>query len=183
MFEVDHVLRGEEGAAAGFTNSTMEDGTQTEVGRLLSSLSNLPTEIQLIISANCTSSFLLSLVTVANTSSALLSRFKNSLGERTINLLSDAVVDTLYAESTSIFGQSYISDLRFNDSRGISVRRSRIEGIKFVIGRYGIQALSILYADDTTSSWLGDPTQGWVGVTYGGSIRHLHILQDVGSPR
>ena len=42
----------------------------------------------------------------------------------------------------------------------IAVDRSEIRGIKFVIDHYGLRAISILYINNSTSSWLGDDTGG-----------------------
>ncbi|KAH8817091.1 hypothetical protein F5884DRAFT_243327 [Xylogone sp. PMI_703] len=150
----------------------------TELGRLLSSLSGLPAEIRLMISAYCTSSFLLSLMVIGTSSTVLIETCKNCLGRRTANLICPTAVNTLYAESISVFGHEVISCLRFNDARGIRLKRSGIKGLKFALGRYGLHALSVLYTDDTTSPWIGDPTNGWIGVMYGSDIGHLRILQD-----
>ncbi len=127
--------------------------------------------------------FFFSLIIVAEISSTLLSTLKNNLGQRGIELVSDTTIESIYAKTISIFGQGYISYLSFNNPKGLLVKRSKSQDIKFVIGRYGLRAFSILYPDDTTSSWLGDPTNGWIGVMYGSEIRRLRILQDVTLPK
>jgi hypothetical protein len=96
-----------------------------------------------------------------------------------IELECSTTVKTLYAKSISVWGSSYISSLSFNNAKGISVNRSEIKGVKFMVGHYGLRALSILYVDESTSAWLGDPTSGWIGVLYCTDISHLWILEDV----
>jgi hypothetical protein len=91
------------------------------------------------------------------------------------------MVETLYAKSILVWGSSCISSLEFHHINGISLNRFKIKGVRFMIGPYGLRALSILYADDSTSAWLGDPTNGWISVMYGTDISRLQILKDVRS--
>jgi hypothetical protein len=182
LFEPKFIAEGgDDCIATDFTKTVGGSSPQTEVGRLLSSLSLLPAEIRLAVSAQCTLNLLLSLLTVANTSSALLNKFEDNPGQTTFDLVSNDVVDTLYTQSTSNLGRRFLSLLRFNHPRGMPLERSAAKGIKFAIGRYGLLALSILYANGTVSPWIGDTKNGWFGVIYGQDIGCLRILQDVRS--
>jgi hypothetical protein len=57
-----------------------------------------------------------------------------------------------------------------------------IRGIKFSLGQYGVQALKLLYTDDTDSAWLGNESRGWIGATYGKNITDLVVQRDVYQP-
>jgi hypothetical protein len=183
LFEPKYAVEDRDTTVIDFANPFVGTNAQTELGRLLSSLSQLPVEIQLAISELCTSSLVSSLLSAVNISSTLLSKFKDSPGQTTFDLISNDVIDTIYTESISIFGLRFLSLLRFGDPRGVLLKRSAAKGIKFVLGRYGLLALSILYANGTTSPWVGDTKNGWFGVIYGHDIGRLRILQDVSSPK
>lgn len=167
---------------------------ETELGRLLNSLNSLPIEIQRIVYSYTTFQCPLfsSLLTAGIEASSHFPRLRDAQNRYTITtwnptyrktmLVSDSVVNTLYAESVYIFGESYISDLRFNDSRGISVRNAGIRGIKFSIGPYGLKAFRVVYTDDRASQWLGSPLGGWFGMMYGSDISRLYVTKDVWSP-
>ncbi|RFU29934.1 hypothetical protein B7463_g6401, partial [Scytalidium lignicola] len=174
IFEFDHIAETEDLKTTDFTDAFEGSNLETGLRSLLGRLSRLPVEIQLTISAYCALNLLSSLLKVVNTSSNLLKAFKDGLGKRTIELVSTVAINTLYTETISIFGYRIISHLGFNDPRGISVK-TKTKGIKFAIGPYGLQALKILYTDDTSSSWLGDPTNGWIGVMHGSDLRGHQI--------
>jgi hypothetical protein len=140
----------------------------------------LPVEIRSIISAYFVRNLSLSLLAGSETSYMLLNIIDRSRSDIT-ELECNTMVGTLYAKSISVWGSSYISSLRFDNTKGISVNRSDLKGVRFMVGPYGLRALSILYADDSTSAWLGEPTNGWFGVIYGTDISRLQILKDVRS--
>jgi hypothetical protein len=64
------------------------------------------------------------------------------------------------------------------DQYSISVRRSETKGVKFVVGRYGLRAISLLYDDGSTSAWLGDEAGGWKGMIFGDIVKGFRVLQD-----
>ncbi|KFY47084.1 hypothetical protein V494_00173 [Pseudogymnoascus sp. VKM F-4513 (FW-928)] len=183
LFNTIHVPEGQDIKTEGFTGAVNENSSRTDLGELLNHVSRLPLELQIQISDECPSNLLSSLVAVARTSSTLVSAFKSGRGQRYIELISHSEVKTLCAKFVSIFGNKYISSLGFNepneDSGTVLVKASKITGIKFAIGRYGIKALRICYASNELSEWLGDPRDGWLGVIYGSDIGRLRILCDV----
>jgi hypothetical protein len=65
---------------------------------------------------------------------------------------------------------------RLTKSERILLQRADVTGIRITIRRYRLHALSIIYADGSTSAWLGDPTNGWTGVMYGSNLK---ILLDI----
>jgi hypothetical protein len=162
------------------SNSTKRIRVDTIIGRGLRIFSRLPAEIRSMISERFVRSQSLSLLTGSETSRMLLEVIGRSRSD-VIELECNTIVETLYAESVSIWGSTYISSLKFNNTKGISINKSEIKGVRFIVGLYGLRALSILYADDSTSAWLGDPTNGWIGVVYGTDISRLQILKDVRS--
>lgn len=113
-------------------------------------------------------------------SSTLLSVINCCSGQGAIQLKCDTIVDNICVSFIIIFGQRYISSISLNTGRGIFVKRSKIKGVRFAISRYGLRALGILYVDSSTSEWLGDPLNSWIGVIYSNDIKGLRIVQDVG---
>jgi hypothetical protein len=160
-----------------FTKTIAEGLADTNLRYLLRRFLGLPPEIRSIISAHYPPSLLSSLLTVSKISPLDVAECRS--GRTVIEYKYDAIIGSLWAAQTSILGQHYISSVAFNKSGGILVQRADFKGIRFTIGRYGLRGLSILYADGSTSAWLGDPTNGWTGVMYGSSLKILHILQDV----
>ena len=134
-----------------------------------------------MISTNCTRDLFFSLATVSETSCPLFRAVDRCPARSTIELKYDTTIDTLSAVLLPVFGQRYISSLSFSCDGGILVKGTKIKGIRFMMGPYGLRALSILYLDDTISPWLGEPTNSWMGVMYGSSTRCLHVLRDVRS--
>jgi hypothetical protein len=163
-----------------FPNSTNKTKVDTIIGRGLRIFSRMPAEIRSMISARFVRNLSYSLLTGGETSCTLLNIIDRSRSD-VIELECNTMVETLYAKSISVWGRSYISSLEFNSTKGISVNRFKIKGVRFMVGPYGLRALSILYANDSTSAWLGDPTNGWIGVIYGTDISRLRILKDVRS--
>lgn len=183
LFDTTHVPEGQDITATGFVGVTNENANRTDLGDLLNRISRLPLELQLEILEDCPPNLLSSLLTVAHTTSTLVSAFRHSQGQRHIELICHSDVKSLCARSVSIFGSNYISSLGFNElsesSEEVPVNAAEITGFKFALGRYGIKALRICYASNESSEWLGDPRDGWFGVIHGSDIRSLRILCDV----
>ena len=86
-----------------------------------------------------------------------------------------------------VLGQKYISSIEFDktgecnsrDSQLIPIQELEIKGLRFTVGIYGIQAISILYRDGSVSLCAGDLVSGWTGIMYGSSLKVLRILKDV----
>jgi hypothetical protein len=155
-----------------FPNSTNRTSFHTIIGRGLCIFSRLPVEIRSMISAHFVRNLSLSLLAGSETLCMLLNIIDRSCSN-IIELECNTMVGTLYTKSISVWGSSYILSLRFNNMKGISVNRSDLKGVRFVVGPYRLRALSILYTDDSTSAWLGEPTNGWFGVIYGTDISRL----------
>ena len=183
MFDDEVVPDDEYNMATDLANIVPRIVSDTEMGKELKLFSLLPIEIRFIISKQCTQNCFFSLLRVSEISSTLLDIENRCSDQSVINLKADTIVDTLRAASISVFGQSYISLVWFNNSGRILVERSKIRGIRFALGRYGLRAFSVVYDDNLTSAWLGDPTNAWTGLVYGTDISGLKILQDVGSLR
>jgi hypothetical protein len=157
-----------------FTNTTAESLDDTELGYLLRRFMRLPPEILSIISANCLPSLLSSLHTFSKISPLDVAKCRS--GRTVIEYKYDTIVNSLWAAQTSILSQKYISSIEFNKSERILLQRADVTGIRITIRRYRLHALSIIYADGSTSAWLGDPTNGWTGVMYGSNLK---ILLDI----
>jgi hypothetical protein len=179
LFDIGDGCDSEHNTLMDFTKTIAEGLADTNLRYLLRRFLGLPPEIRSIISAHYPPSLLSSLLTVSKISPLDVAECRS--GRTVIEYKYDAIIGSLWAAQTSILGQHYISSVAVNKSGGILVQRTDFKGIRFTIGRYGLRGLSILYADGSTSAWLGDPTNGWTGVMYGSSLKILHILQDVRS--
>jgi len=155
-----------------FPNSINRTSLDIIIRRGLRIFSRLPVEIRSIISAYFVRNLSLSLLIRSETSYMLLNIIDRSRSDIT-ELEYNTMVRTLYAKSISVWGSSYISSLRFDNTKRISVNRSDLKGVRFIVSPYGLRTLSILYADDSTSAWLGEPTNGWFGVIYSTDISRL----------
>jgi hypothetical protein len=186
FFDIGTSFKTEMRSVPNLTNVVVGDSAETEVGKLLKSLSMLPAEIRLAILPYCTQKLLLCLFAVLE-SSALLNVIKPDSSNRGVGeLLCGTNAKTLSARSISIFGQSYIRLLSFsehmdngNDQHLVLANGLEVRGIKFVVDRYGLRAIRILYIDSSASPWLGDETGGWKGIIYGNSLRNLYVIRDV----
>lgn len=94
-------------------------------------------------------------------------------------------VDALYAEPIRIFGAPYLRRVALNKrsevfTYSIPVRSDPIRGVKYVLGTWGLRAISVLYDDGSSSPWLGNPTQGSTARGYGRDLLKLCTVQDVG---
>jgi hypothetical protein len=159
-----------------FTTDTIADLSDTGLKKLLKQLIiDFPPEIRLIVSKYCSPCLTSSLHTVKRIQSLDISG-AHSL-QTVVRYRNDN--DYLAAAQTPIFGEDYISSIAFNKREGAPVSRAKSKGIIFTIGRYGLRALRIIYADNSTSAWLGDPENGWTGVMYSNNIQELHVIHEV----
>ncbi|KAH8804581.1 hypothetical protein F5884DRAFT_884180 [Xylogone sp. PMI_703] len=179
MFDIDLICAVRDKFITAFTGIVTQCDIETELGQLLNRISQLPTEIQLSISEQCAPSLCFSLVTVAKKLSIFIRNSeKMDNSEQLVTELVSNTVHSLSAQIISMYGQSVISNLRFNDTGGILVPNTNIRGIKLAINHYGIQALRIVFTDETVTQWLGEPRNGWIGMIYGADIGRLRIFQD-----
>jgi hypothetical protein len=182
LFGNEHVRRVPDRIATDFTNMPYDNNSnKTDMGRFLGSLSRLPPEIQLAISARCRRNLLSSLLKVLKTSSILVG-FNGRIGSIP-DLIWNTAVENISARLLNVYGRSYISLLGYNVTMkhgfSIPVKGSSTRGLKFVIDVYGIRAISILYLDGSSSAWLGNVRGGWKGIIYGEHIIGLRATRDV----
>lgn len=98
----------------------------------------------------------------------------------------------LYASTTEILGQSYVTGIGLNDDRVLLVNRRKyqlsvpnlnkaIYGLECSLSSFGVTAIRILYTDYTESDWLGhwSITDTWRTVIYGPDLKALQVLSDV----
>lgn len=101
----------------------------------------------------------------------------------------DAIVEgggqtrTLSIRIRNIFGRTYISDIGINQlDEGVlstPISSSRIIGLRFALGRFGLRAIRILYESGSHSGWLGDPSGCWFGNVRGSQMQSLRKNGDV----
>ncbi len=146
IYESEDAADGEDSMMIDFPNSANKTKVDTVIGRGLRSFSLLPTEIRYMISVHFVRNRSFSLLTGGETSNRLLKIIDWSRSD-VIELECNTMVETLYAKSISLWGSSYISSLKFNSTKGISVNRLEVKGVRFMVGPYGLR---ILYVDDST---------------------------------
>ena len=92
-------------------------------------------------------------------------------------------LQTIYIRTVELFGQSYLSEVGFNGTVGnamsVPVRSEDIRAVRFALGRFGLRGLRVLYADGSSSSWLGSTSGCWIGNVEGYSLRDLEVLAEV----
>ncbi|KAB5516959.1 hypothetical protein GE09DRAFT_1231096 [Coniochaeta sp. 2T2.1] len=83
-------------------------------------------------------------------------------------------VSKLSARMTSIFGKTYVSALSLDSdiddpmfTLSIPITSDKIRGLQVAIAQYGLRALQVLYLNDSTSPWLGNPAGCWLGIVGG----------------
>ncbi|KAF5019081.1 hypothetical protein F66182_8921 [Fusarium sp. NRRL 66182] len=140
----------------------------TNLARLLGQCSKLPTELHL--------------------GELVPSRDALSVSTKLLRARSMCKSDNnwLSASRFSMFGRTYLRDLevvprtRPLDSKAsaIRIKDSAVIGIKYILGLHGISAVSLIYEDGTSTSWLGDWADGWLGCEYGLSIEHIWVTSD-----
>ena len=176
LFDTGNTFDSEHDTLMDFTLDTIADLSNTRPKKLLEQLIiAVPPEIRLIVSKHFSPCLTSSLHTVKRIKSLDIS------GAQSLQTTIKHRYDDHYlaAAQTPIFGENYISSIVFNKSKGVPVLSTKSKGIIFTIGRYGLRALRIIYADNSTSAWLGDPENGWTGVMYSNSIQELHVIHEV----
>ena len=92
-----------------------------------------------------------------------------------------APATSLNAKTSHLFGLLYISKLSFNEPGDISIplESAGVRGFRFAIDSYGLRAIRVLYDDQSTSPWLGDPQSSWYGEIFGSNLEELSVISDV----
>lgn len=144
----------------------------------------LPLELQCNILDYLEGSLFASVLKAKTAATALLGRLgpDKCVKPRIVHLGKVEVVTSLHANSSNIRGRQFLTSLAFNQPRcdlQIAVRSTKIWGLQYALGEFGLCGVRILYADESRSPWLGDPTSCWLGTTMGGDLQMLYALADV----
>jgi hypothetical protein len=185
LFEVPKRAEDRSENITDFTQTVREQGCSSDVGQFLNFLSRLPVDVQLGISAVSTRNPLSAAIVVCKSSTNLLhflSKHGSKFGRVTIPL--NPHFKSITAQWIRIYGHTYLSCLESGEAEihGESINRlplRPIRGIKFSLGLYGVQALKLIYIDDTDSAWLGNESGGWIGAMYGKNVTDLLLWRDV----
>lgn len=88
----------------------------------------------------------------------------------------------LYAQTRHILGETYLSALSFEklgSAMSIPFSNQGMRGLQYAMSRFGLRALRILYADKSSTPWLGDSTDCWLGILPTPNLSELQSLSDV----
>lgn len=91
----------------------------------------------------------------------------------------------LSARLTSLQGENYLIELSRGgepraDAKSIHISdHKEMEGVQVAISSFGLRALRIIYSDASTSSWLGDPADCWLGMVLGTRRGTWQVVSDV----
>jgi hypothetical protein len=92
----------------------------------------------------------------------------------------------LSARVTNLVGESYLYDLQRerkpDTDQSISIpiiKHHMIEGIHTAVSAFGLRALRVLYQDESTSEWLGNPAGCWLGTINGKWSSMWEVRKDV----
>ena len=162
---------------------------ETGLGNTLHNIaSRLPQEIEFEILSYLTNTMVFSLISSLQTSICFGLIRPDTSQKQTVLETPDGTtpsqISHLYAVPVRVFENMCISRLSASKidhptSLSIPIREGSVRGLRYVLGAYGICAVSILYNDGPPSPWLGDPGGGWQGKVYGHDLRKLHITHDV----
>lgn len=176
----------------------MEPDTTTPLGGILKKISQLPQELVDMVMVHLdgtvvgalfkTRQTLLEMLSESSTASSTASEyFCSDLGP--IALLGS---DTyLSARMSNMLGDIYVTDLsrrrhwepKTDGALSIPVSNNKvIMGIGIAVSAFGLRALRILYSDASTSSWLGNPADCWLGTVHGTWSTIWEVRSDVSAP-
>lgn len=158
----------------------------TELGRLVSRLSNLPLEIQFEVTKRLDLTLFLSLLKAKTLVTQFLPQiYKSTIMKPKSHIpVTGGSFNRIFARYRNIMGSSYLAEIGFRgDGDGgvssISVSDRNIRGIQFSLGRFGLRGIRVLYEDETHSPWLGDSSSCWIGVARGRDLSRLRVVADV----
>jgi hypothetical protein len=95
---------------------------------------------------------------------------------------SSGVLDSLYAQTRDILGETYLTALRSERIDGaisLAVRHQDTQMIQYGVSSFGLKAIRIIYMDESKSQWLGDPSDCWLGILPVKDLGKLVTLSDV----
>lgn len=161
----------------------------TPLARLLADIRTLPAEIQIQIMDLLKGTLFASLLQARALASEMLPRLRPcstwtilpSVKPLAVNAEEDR--SSLSCRSTSILGQSHLSELALGQLEGsasrIPVASRAIRGLQFALGRFGLRGVRISYEDGSYSSWLGESSSRWVGTVRCYDLAQLNVVADV----
>ncbi len=163
---------------------------KTDLARLLTRIwARLPAELQKEVMGYQSGNLALSLIQACQTAMLI-----ESTEEYHSEPCKVAVEQSCHAANwlgismTSLFGQEYIGSITLvrrvekaipPQDFGVSFNAEAITAVEFVLGTYGLRAVRLGYWDGSSSPWLGEPNQGYFGVTFGTSEDTISIWSDV----
>ena len=180
-----YISQGEPQPYVGIFSAPLLRGTG--LGRILRRVARLPREIEREVLSYLSETLVFSLVS----SLYMLTlhgpidpdaSWKRMALELPLNASSQTV--RLYTTPVRIFEKAYLGQLTTTGeenpaSLSISLRTCGVQGLKYVLGTYGVCAVSVFYEDGSSSPWLGHPGHGWHARVYGRDLHELRFICDV----
>lgn len=158
----------------------------TELGRLVSRLSNLPLEIQFEVTKRLDLTLSLSLLRTKTLITQLLPQIQQSTTMKPETRVpdTDGSFNRIYVRYRNIMGKSYLAEISFRGGGGgeessISVSNRHVRGVQFSLGRFGLRGIRVMYQHETFSPWLGVSSSCWIGVARGRDLSRLRVVADV----
>lgn len=163
----------------------LEINDDTELGHLVKKLAaRMPVELQTQIMTHLGDCYAASLISALRTSSHLTGKEDMRPPSRELQV-SSGPVTVLGAATSSMFGRSYLRDIRFDGEGDVCVRVEDrgVRGIRFAIDTHGLRGIRVLYRDGGESAWMGDDWGCWYGEAHGADLGRLWVTRDVCIPR
>lgn len=161
----------------------------TPLARLLADTRTLPAEIQIQIMDLLKGTLFASLLQAKALASEMLPRLRPCStwtiqpDVKPLGVNAEENSSTLSCRSTSILGQSHLSELALGQLEGsasrVPVANRAVRGLQFALGRYGLRGVRISYQDGSYSSWLGECSSCWVGTVRCSDLSQLNVIADV----
>ena len=176
-----------------FMDSSFVANRQSSLGSLLNRVARFPIELQTMILELLPSSTLLPFVFGCPQSVILFEHAirRGCMGRHLVYPFTVPPPGILCVSVTtsSVFGQEYLDRIhvsqpgrRPDGKHEVLVSTVHVAGVKYALGEFGLQAISVLYPNGSASPWIGNLSKdAWYGRAYGSDLRRLQVLQDVRS--
>lgn len=161
----------------------------TPLARLLADIRTLPAEIQIQIMDLVKGTLFASLLQARTLASEMLPRLRPSStwtilpSVKPLQVNAEEDRSSLSCCSTSILGQSHLSELALGQLEGsasrVPIADRAVRGLQFALGRFGLRGVRISYEDGSYSSWLGESSSCWVGTVRCSDLSQLNVIADV----
>lgn len=160
-----------------------DSAVATPLGLLLTKISKLPQELVDMVLVYLDGTVVASLL---KTHQTLVDMPPKTISIRIQNFGPICSATYLSARMNSLLGETYLCGLsrgrepKTDGSVSIPiVNHKRMTGFQVAVSTFGLRALCILYADDSTSPWLGSPANCWLGIVQGTWWTTWEVLSDV----